>query len=87
MTVDEMIGFISQPCVHCGTIEEPRGLDRIDNALPHIKTNVAPSCAPCNFARGNRFTFKEMQRIGEVIRAVFRDRKTTATENEAHHEI
>jgi len=87
LTVDEMIGFISQPCVHCGTIEEPRGLDRIDNALPHIKTNVAPSCAPCNFARGNRFTFKEMQRIGEVIRAVFRDRKTTATENEAHHEI
>jgi hypothetical protein len=28
-----------------------------------------------------------MQRIGEVIRAVFRDRKTTAIENEAHHEI
>lgn len=84
LTVDEMIGFISQPCVHCGTIEEPRGLDRIDNALPHIAGNVASSCAPCNFARGDRFSFDEMKRIGAVIKEIFQDRKTKATGNEAH---
>lgn len=86
LSTDEMVALISQPCIHCGTTDEPRGLDRIDNALPHIKTNVAPSCAPCNFARGDRFTFDEMQRIGAVIRAVFRDRKTTATDSAGRQE-
>lgn len=84
MTADEIVDLISQPCVHCGTTDLNRGLDRIDNNLPHIRGNVAPSCLPCNFARGDRFTFEEMQRIGAVIRQVISDRKTTEVENEVH---
>ncbi len=76
MTTDEIADIIAQPCIHCGTTVEPRGLDRIDNALPHIKANVAPSCAPCNFARGDRFTFAEMQVIGATIRKVLMDRQS-----------
>lgn len=82
MTTAEVLELITQPCVHCGTTEAPRGLDRIDNSKPHIKGNVAPSCAPCNFARGDRFTFEEMQRIGKVIRQVLKDRTCGTTENE-----
>jgi len=70
-TIDELAEFILQPCVHCGTTSLPRGLDRIDNNRGHTKDNVAPSCAPCNFARGNRFSFDEMQLIGAVIRKIF----------------
>jgi hypothetical protein len=86
LSVDEVINIIEQPCAHCGTTEQNRGLDRIDNSLPHIKGNVAPSCAPCNFARGNRFTFAEMQRIGVVIRAIFQDRKTTEVDSGGRQE-
>lgn len=71
----EVLALISQPCVHCGTTTENRGLDRIDNSKPHIKGNVAPSCAPCNFARGDRFTFEEMQQIGAAIRRVIEARR------------
>lgn len=74
LSVDEVLALIVQPCVHCGTQDQPRGLDRIDNNLPHIKGNVAPACAPCNIARGNRFTFDEMKRIGAVIRQIMQDR-------------
>ncbi len=84
MTVAEVLSLIRQPCVHCGTTDSPRGLDRIDNALPHLKSNVAPACAPCNFARGDRFSFAEMQEIGAVIRKIMRDRLSAATQNEGH---
>lgn len=82
LTTKEVYELIVQPCVHCGTIDTPRGLDRIDNDLPHIKGNVLPSCAPCNFARGDRFSFAEMQKIGAVIRQVIKDRKTNQVQHE-----
>lgn len=74
LTTAEVLELIQQPCVHCGTKDLPIGLDRIDNRKPHIKGNVSPSCAPCNFARGDRFSFEEMQIIGKVIRRVLADR-------------
>ena len=83
MTTAEILAMIVQPCVHCGTTDMPRGLDRIDNSQPHIKGNVAPSCAPCNFARGDRFTFAQMQVIGQVIRKVIKDRTCDSTRNAA----
>ena len=86
MTSAEVLALIVQPCVHCGTTDSPRGLDRIDNSKPHIKNNVAPSCAPCNFARGDRFTFEEMQRIGQVIRQVLKDRICGQVQNEGRPE-
>ncbi len=84
LTTNEVLEFIIQPCVHCGTKDNPRGLDRIDNKLPHIKGNVAPACAPCNFARGDRFSFEEMQKIGAVIRQIMRDRLSGLIPSEAH---
>jgi hypothetical protein len=81
-TSDELTQFLLQPCVHCGTTDLPRGLDRIDNVRGHTKDNVAPSCAPCNFARGDRFSFEEMQLIGAVIREIFANRKSSPGANQ-----
>ena len=75
LSAAEILELIEQPCTYCGTTTENRGLDRIDNALPHIKGNVRPSCAPCNFARGDRFTAAEMDIIGAAIRKVMEARK------------
>jgi hypothetical protein len=75
LTTEEVQALIIQPCVYCGTTESPRGLDRIDNALPHIRGNVRPACAPCNFARGDRFSAEEMDIIGLAIRKVMEARK------------
>ena len=86
LTTAEVYALIVQPCIYCGTLESPRGLDRIDNAQPHIRTNVAPACAPCNFARGDRFSQTEMLRIGAVIREIMRDRRQMESQNEAHPE-
>jgi len=87
MTTAEVLALIVQPCVHCGTTDLPRGLDRIDNSKPHVKSNVAPACAPCNFARGDRFTFDEMQIIGKVIRQVLKDRIVCLTHDVGRQEI
>lgn len=84
LTTNEIVELISQPCIHCGTTDLNRGLDRIDNNLPHIKGNVAPSCAPCNFARGDRFTFEEMKRIGAVIKQIMADRNPKEVDSEDH---
>lgn len=75
LTSEEIYELIVQPCVYCGTTETPRGLDRIDNALPHVRGNVRPACAPCNFARGDRFTAPEMDIIAAAIRQVMEARK------------
>jgi hypothetical protein len=87
LTQKELIAMIEQPCIHCGTTSSPRGLDRIDNRLPHIKGNVAPACAPCNFARGDRLTFAEMRLVGEVIRKIMADRQSEEAQNEDHQGI
>lgn len=76
LSTDEVLELIRKPCVYCGTIERPRGLDRIDNTYPHVRGNVRPACAPCNFARGDRFTAAEMDLIGAVIRQIMAARKT-----------
>lgn len=86
LSVDEVAALIAQPCTHCGTTDLNRGLDRIDNALPHTRGNVAPSCAPCNVARGDRFTFEEMKKIGAVIRQVIADRKPKEVESVGHQQ-
>lgn len=74
LTTLEVAAIIEQPCHYCGTTESPRGLDRIDNALAHVKGNVLPCCAPCNFARGDRLTVEEMMKVGAVIRQIMEDR-------------
>jgi hypothetical protein len=44
---------IDCPCSYCGETNLRMTLDRIDNTLGHLKSNVVPACIRCNYARGN----------------------------------
>jgi len=63
----EILEMIEQPCCYCGTTSHNRGLDRINNSLPHIKGNVQTACTDCNVMRGDRFTVEEMMLIGKTV--------------------
>jgi hypothetical protein len=43
--------LIDEGCSYCADREGRMTLDRIDNTLGHIKTNVAASCMRCNYFR------------------------------------
>lgn len=44
---------ISQPCEYCGRSTAFMTLDRIDNDLGHLQTNVLPACRRCNLVRNS----------------------------------
>ncbi len=44
--------IIKLPCSYCGGTENI-GLDRIDNSIGHIESNVVPCCGFCNELRGD----------------------------------
>jgi hypothetical protein len=80
LTAHELQAIIESPCVYCGTESANRGLDRIDNRLPHTKGNVQSACTECNLMRGDRFSVEEMRRIGEVVSAIRADRSAGPTQ-------
>lgn len=88
LTSLEILEFITQPCVYCGTVTDNRGLDRIDNSLPHIKGNVQTACTGCNIMRGDRFTVEEMMLIGKIVSEIHktRDKRPLAIQSEGHRE-
>ena len=88
LSAEEILAFILQPCVYCGTTTENRGLDRIDNNLPHVRGNVQTACGGCNIMRGNRFTVEEMKIIGRTIAEIkaARDSSPEGAQNEGHQE-
>lgn len=43
-----------QPCSYCGEGAGTNGADRLDESLPHHKSNIVPSCSRCNFMKGGR---------------------------------
>ena len=44
---------ISKGCSYCGEIDIRMTLDRIDNTIGHLQSNVVPACIRCNLTRGN----------------------------------
>jgi len=45
--------LVSQPCCYCGETELRMTLDRKDNFIGHLKSNVVPACIRCNYTRRN----------------------------------
>ncbi len=43
--------LIAFPCSYCGIDDERISLDRIDNRLGHLRSNVLPCCLRCNWLR------------------------------------
>lgn len=42
---------IANGCCYCGESELRMTLDRIDNNIGHLQSNVVPACIRCNYAR------------------------------------
>ena len=65
LTYQEVNKLIAAPCHYCGiptsltfyTNEgnyDYNGIDRVDNTLGYIVTNVVPCCSFCNYAKGTK---------------------------------
>ena len=61
--------YCELPLGKCGV-----GLDRLNNNLGYILSNVVPCCIICNYARYNQFTVDEMKKLGSVIKEIKMDR-------------
>jgi hypothetical protein len=46
--------LVSRPCAYCGA--PSRGIDRVKNQYGYTTLNSVPSCAPCNWLKGSRFS-------------------------------
>jgi len=50
LTLDEFEKLVSEPCHYCG--ENPgMGIDRVDNRIGYLQSNVVASCSECNFMK------------------------------------
>lgn len=45
--------IITAPCLYCGDDQCFKTIDRIDNSIGHVKSNVVSACYRCNMVRGN----------------------------------
>lgn len=71
LTLDEYGEIVQQPCRYCSMANNRSGvgLDRLDNKIGYMSSNVVSCCVECNVARGNNFSVDEMVKyIGPAIR-------------------
>lgn len=69
---------LSKLCHYCG--DKATGLDRLNNSIGYIRSNVVPSCAECNYARKDLFSVEEMLTfIGPAIALVKKQRVLAET--------
>lgn len=54
-----IVDLFRQPCFYCGDAtkyengEPVCGVDRVDNSLGYITSNMVPCCTTCNFMKGS----------------------------------
>lgn len=84
LTREQYKEIIEQGCYYCGhSILEDGGisLDRKNNYKnKYTIDNVLPSCHICNLTRSSCFTINEMERLGEVIHSIRKEREETGKE-------
>lgn len=74
---DDLFAIIKNPCVYCGDSVSRIGVDRVDNEIGHIKTNLVPSCYSCNSIRMEKWTHEEMKILGKAIAEIKARRRST----------
>ena len=66
ISLAEFEALISQGrCHYCGEYEV-LGLDRVDNRIPYLPTNVVAACAECNFMKRNMDKFRFLRRAALI---------------------
>jgi hypothetical protein len=60
--LDDFQQLISSPCHYCGgpLDETGCGLDRKDNSLGYIGSNIVPCCGICNIVKNDHFSYTDM---------------------------
>lgn len=61
---ERFIELWNQPCNYCDKsilLETGIGLDRLDNKLGYVESNIVPCCGDCNYIRGDKLTPDEMK--------------------------
>ena len=71
VTYEEFIKFWKQPCSYCGDNIDKVGLDRIDNSLGYISTNIISCCKYCNYAKRDLTQKEFTDRCKRVVNAGF----------------
>jgi len=69
MSWELFLRLIGENCVWCGrTPEEVRGMgiDRWNNDLPHLSTNVKPACTDCNMMRRSLTVEDFLSRVSRI---------------------
>ena len=51
LTLDFICSEISKGCSYCGDVNIRMTLDRVDNSIGHLMSNVVPACIRCNYIR------------------------------------
>lgn len=51
LTIDKIKELISKPCSYCEDCTLQMTLDRVNNNIGHIESNVVPACIRCNLIR------------------------------------
>lgn len=89
LTFLEFKELASKDCFYCGkppsNKEKTRagaafiysGLDRLDNAKPHDKSNCVPSCWPCNSLKG----YRDMDQFLNLVDAIWIHRNGAANDS------
>jgi hypothetical protein len=60
---------IKDGCSYCGETKLRMTLDRIDNEVGHLKTNVVPACIRCNYMR-RAMPYEAWLVIARIVREV-----------------
>lgn len=71
ITRKEFESFWQKPCYYCGTEIETIGLDRINNDLGYIKSNLVPCCSVCNRAKDTMTAeeyIEHCRRVSNIMR-------------------
>jgi|WetSurMetagenome_2_1015567.scaffolds.fasta_scaffold132721_3 hypothetical protein len=73
ITENEFQELSYKDCYYCNNKLENRkystgaALDRIDNSIGYIISNVLPCCATCNYLRGDIMTVQETQQVVNLL--------------------
>ncbi len=61
---------LGKPCHYCGGPLETKGcgLDRKDNSLGYVLSNVAACCKECNRIKGHTLTYTEMLEVSALLK-------------------
>lgn len=66
MTIEFIRELIKQPCHYCSRTM-PIEMDRKDNEVGYIITNVVPACRRCNMVKNHYLTYDEMITVAQAL--------------------